>query len=227
MRWCAAVFALAVILGNFLAPPIIGSLKPLDPGTVDLRWTSGIDEHITLIDAPKNASPPLGTVETSFSGADSSGADSRRTDSRKVDIDNATGPDGQVFFFPFEPQRRSVKYWDAYGQVTGVLDYVGPGEGQPMSSPVTYIFSGDFARDGYAASRTVEVDAKTGRVVDMTWEHDGITDQLDEETRNALAAPIQREHQLLKALQIFALSMRLVAAIALICGVVLGVRRYR
>ena len=227
MRWCAAVFALAVILGNFLAPPIIGSLKPLDPGTVDLQWTSGIEEHITLIDAPDNASPPMGTVQTTFSGADSPSADPRGADSRKVDIDNATGPDGQVFFFPFEPQRRSVKYWDAYGQVTGVLDYVGPGEGQPMAAPQTYIFTGDFSRDGYEASRTVEVDAKTGHVVDMTWEHDGVEDRLDEGTKAALAEPVAREHRLLKALQILALSMRLVALLALISGVVCGVRRYR
>ena len=169
----------------------------------------------------------MATVSTHFSLNDGRSI----TDTRHVDVDNATGPDGQVFFFPYEPQRRSVKYWDAYGQVTGILDYTGPGEGQSMASPETYVFAGEFAQPAepgehaYQARRTVEVDAKTGRVVDMTWERDGTTDRLTEDTRAALAEPVEREHRLLKALQVLAIAMRLVALIALAWGVVLFARR--
>lgn len=217
MRWCAAVFVIAVILGNVPAPLIINFLKPVEEGTTELTWTSGLKEHISLID-DSSKSAPSATVTTTFPGA-------RDEDTRTIDIDNATGPDGQVFFFPFEPQRRSVKYWDAYGQTSGVLDYVGPGEGQPLSSPESYVFSGSFSGEDYEAERTVEVDAKTGKVLDMTWTHDGIEDRLTPETVAALEDDVVPEHRLLLALQILALTMRLVAIIALVWGVVLFVRR--
>ena len=58
--WCLAVFVLSVALGNFVAPPVISSMKPLANGEHVVEWSDGTREVFTVTGPKKDAMVTVG-----------------------------------------------------------------------------------------------------------------------------------------------------------------------
>ena len=115
--WCLAVFVIALALGNFVAPPVIGAMKLIDNGTYTLTWDDGSTETFEV-------SGPRKSARITGDGIDA-----------EMSRDSGETNRGQVIFFPWEPDRRSYDIYDSTR-----VDYVGPGT---VGGIRTLRFSGD------------------------------------------------------------------------------------
>nr|VDG64242.1 Uncharacterised protein [Streptococcus thermophilus] len=111
------MFIIAVALGNFVAPPVIGAMKLIDNGTYSLTWDDGSKDTFDV-------SGPRKSARITGDGID-------------AEISRVSGETnhGQVIFFPWEPDRRSYDIYDGTR-----VDYIGPGTAHGMR---TLRFSGD------------------------------------------------------------------------------------
>lgn len=194
-----------------LAPPIVSSMKPLANGTTTLTWegpAGPVTEHIEVSGAKKDA-----TVTVRGPGGEFTDEISRYT---------AETTRGLVYLFPFKPDRRSFRFYDAAGDVQGTIDYVGPGE---TSGLRTYEFHGTFAGQNYRADRTFEVEHRTGTLLRATWETDEGTYSLDSATQQAQLDTANSRVRLLKVLQFLAWLGKFIAFLAAVVGVVIFARR--
>lgn len=208
LYWCIAVFVVGMVLGTMVAPPIVTAMKPLKNGVTTLTWTGGVTEEIEVAGAKKDA-----TVTVRGSGGEFSDEISRYT---------AETSRGLVFLFPFEPDRRSFRFYDPAGDAQGTVDYVGPGRVDGLR---TYEFHGTFDGDGYHAERTFEVERRTGTLVGATWETADGTHTLDDATRAAQLSLAHDRVRVLKFLQFLAWLGGFMAVVAAAAGVVIFVRR--
>lgn len=181
------MFVIAVALGNFVAPPLIGAMKPLDNGTYTFEWSDGSVETFEVSGPPKAARITGDGLDAEISRY------SGETDR------------GLVFFFPWQPDRRSYDIYDGTR-----VDYVGPGT---VSGMRTLRFSG--------GERTFEVERRTGSLIDATR---GAL-HLSPATRDRLVSEAASKVRVLRWLQLLAFVARLVAFVAAVVGVVLLVRK--
>lgn len=208
--WCVAVFVIAIALGNFVAPPVISSMKPLSNGTYQVQWagpetvTETMTQTFEVSGGKKNASVRIGDYEAEIS---------RYT---------AETDRGLVFFFPWEPDKRSFAFYDVEGDATAPLDYIGPGTVDGMR---TLEFAGTFTGAGYEAQRTFSVERRSGTVVGATWTVDGATYTLAPAFEAEQIAAAHSTVRILWWLQLLAWVGRFVAFLAAVTGVVLFVRR--
>lgn len=210
LYWCIAVFVLGMVLGTMLAPPIVSSMKPLANGTTTLTWegpAGPVTEHIEVSGAKKDA-----TVTVRGPGGEFTDEISRYT---------AETSRGLVFLFPFEPDRRSFRFYDPVGDAQGTVDYVDPGTVDGLR---TYQFHGTFDDDDYHAERTLEVERRTGTLLRATWKTPEGTYQFDEATASAQLERAHDRVRVLKILQFLAWLGRFIAFLAAVVGVVIFAR---
>ena len=193
-----------------IAPPIVTSMKPLDNGLTELTWSGPgeLNEEIEISGGKKDS-----TLTVRGPGGEFSDEVSRYT---------AETTRGLVFFFPFEPDRRSFRFYDPAGDAQGTVDYVDPGEIEGLK---TYVFHGAFDGDDYHAERTFEVERRTGTVLRATWETSDGTYTLDQATQAAQLEHAHSQVRLLKFLQVLAWLGGFIAFVAAATGVVIFVRR--
>ena len=206
LYWCIALFIFGMVLGTLVAPPIIGSMKPLANGTTTLTW-----------DGPKKV-----TTEIEVDGAKKDAHVTVRGQGREFtdEISRYTAETsrGLVFLFPYGPDRRSFRFYDPVTETQGTVDYVGPGE---VADLRTYVFHGTL--DGQ--ERTFEVERKTGTLLRATWETAEGTYTLDSATEQSLIDAATHKTRILKLLQILTWLGKFIAFIAAVTGVVFFVRR--
>lgn len=210
LYWCVAVFVVGVVLGTMVAPPIVTAMKPLKNGVTTLTWTGPgkVTEDIEITGPKKDA-----TVTVRGPGGEFSDEISRHT---------AETSRGLVFHFPFEPDRRSFRFYDPVGDVQGTVDYVGPGKVDGLR---TYEFHGAFEGEVYHAERTFVVERRTGTLVGATWETADGSFTLDDGTRATQLALAHDRVRVLKFLQFLAFLGAFMAVLAAAVGVVIFVRR--
>ena len=211
LYWCIAVFIVGMALGTMLAPPIVTAMKPLPNGTTTLTWEGPgeiITEAIEVSGTKKDA-----TVTVRGPGREFSDEISRYT---------AETTRGLVFLFPFEPDRRSFRFYDPAGGTQGTVDYVDPGYVDGLR---TYEFHGTFDGGDYHAERAFEVERRTGTLLRATWETPEGAFTLDSATQDAQLQLAHDRVRLLKLLQFLAWLGKFIAFIAAVSGVVIFVRR--
>lgn len=213
LYWCVAVFIIGMVLGTMIAPPITLAMKPLDNGTTTLTWDGPggpITQEIEVSGAQKDA-----TVTVRSAGGEFSDEISRYT---------AETSRGLVFLFPFQPDRRSFRFYDPASDTQGTVDYVGPSQ---IDGLRTYTYHGTFdgADGGKRSERTLEVDRRTGTLLRATWETPEGTYTLDDATAAAQLAHAHDRVRVLKILQVLAWLGKFTAFCAAVAGVVIFARR--
>ena len=205
------MFVFGVVLGTFLAPPIVSAMKPLGNGTTTFTW-EGPGEPVT-VDVEISGAKKDATATVRGPAGEFTDEISRYT---------AETSRGLVFLFPFEPDRRSFRFYDPVGDAEGTVDYVDPSEVDGLR---TYQFHGTFDGEGYHAERTFEVERRTGTLLSATWETPEGTYQFDDATASAQLERAHDRVRLLKLLQFLAWLGKFIAFIAAAVGVVLFVRQ--
>ncbi|MCZ9294836.1 porin PorA family protein [Corynebacterium meitnerae] len=198
--WCLAVFVLSVALGNFVAPPVISSMKPLANGEHVVEWSDGTREVFTVTGPKKDAMVTVGDEQMEIS---------------RYSMDT---PHGLVFFFPWEPEHRSFAFYDVSTGTTAPLDYVGRVEVDGLSA---LRFSGEFGE----VTRTFDVERRTGGVVAATRTGPEGEVTLAASTQDALISEAASRARILWWLQFLALASRVIAVLAAATGLILLVRR--
>ena len=198
--WCLAVFVLSVALGNFVAPPVISSMKPLANGEHVVEWSDGTREVFTVTGPKKDAMVTVGDEQMEIS---------------RYSMET---PHGLVFFFPWEPEHRSFAFYDAPTDTTAPLDYVGLVEVDGLSA---LRFSGEFGE----VTRTFDVERRTGSVVAATRTSADGEVTLAASTQDKLVRDASSRARILWWLQFLALASRVIAVLAAATGLILLVRR--
>ena len=207
LYWCIAVFILGMVLGTMVAPPIVGAMKPLANGTTTLTWEGPgepVTEEIEVTGAKKDT-----TVTVTWPGGEFTAEISRYT---------AETTRGLVFLFPFEPDRRSFRFYDPASDAQGTVDYVGPSE---IDGLKTYTYHGLID----ATEHTLQVERRTGTLLRATRETPDGTYSLDNATQAAQLDAAHDRVRVLKLLQFLAWLGKFIAFIAAAVGVVIFVRR--
>lgn len=198
--WCLAVFVLSVALGNFVAPPVISSMKPLANGEHVVEWSDGTREVFTVTGPKKDAMVTVGDEQMEIS---------------RYSMET---PHGLVFFFPWEPEHRSFAFYDAPTDTTAPLDYVGRVEVDGLRA---LRFSGEFGE----VTRTFDVERRTGSVVAATRTSADGEVTLAASTQDKLVDEASSRARILWWLQFLALASRVIAVLAAVTGLILLVRR--
>ena len=198
--WCLAVFVLSVALGNFVAPPVISSMKPLANGEHVVEWSDGTREVFTVTGPKKDAMVTVGDEQMEIS---------------RYSMET---PHGLVFFFPWEPEHRSFAFYDAPTDTTAPLDYVGRVEVDGLRA---LRFSGEFGE----VTRTFDVERRTGGVVAATRTSADGEVTLAASTQDKLVRDASSRARILWWLQFLALASRVIAVLAAATGLILLVRR--
>ena len=198
--WCLAVFVISVALGNFVAPPVISSMKPLANGEHVVEWSDGTREVFTVTGPKKDAMVTVGDEQMEIS---------------RYSMET---PHGLVFFFPWEPEHRSFAFYDAPTDTTAPLDYVGRVEVDGLSA---LRFSGEFGE----VTRTFDVERRTGSVVAATRTSADGEVTLAASTQDKLVDEASSRARILWWLQFLALASRVIAVLAAATGLILLVRR--
>ena len=198
--WCLAVFVLSVALGNFVAPPVISSMKPLANGEHVVEWSDGTREVFTVTGPKKDAMVTVGDEQMDIS---------------RYSMET---PHGLVFFFPWEPEHRSFAFYDAPTDTTAPLDYVGRVEVDGLRA---LRFSGEFGE----VTRTFDVERRTGSVVAATRTSADGEVTLAASTQDKLVDEASSRARILWWLQFLALASRVLAVLAAAMGLILLVRR--
>jgi len=198
--WCLAVFVLSVALGNFVAPPVISSMKPLANGEHVVEWSDGTGEVFTVTGPKKDAMVTVGDEQMEIS---------------RYSMET---PHGLVFFFPWEPEHRSFAFYDAPTATTAPLDYVGRVEVDGLRA---LRFSGEFGE----VTRTFDVERRTGSVMAATRTSADGEVTLAASTQDKLVDEASSRARILWWLQFLALASRVIAVLAAATGLILLVRR--
>ena len=198
--WCLAVFVLSVALGNFVAPPVISSMKPLANGEHVVEWSDGTREVFTVTGPKKDAMVTVGDEQMEIS---------------RYSMETSHG---LVFFFPWEPEHRSFAFYDAPTDTTAPLDYVGRVEVDGLRA---LRFSGEFGE----VTRTFDVERRTGGVVAATRTSADGEVTLAASTQDKLVRDASSRARILWWLQFLALASRVIAVLAAATGLILLVRR--
>lgn len=198
--WCLAVFVLSVALGNFVAPPVISSMKPLANGEHVVEWSDGTREVFTVTGPKKDAMVTVGDEQMEIS---------------RYSMETSHG---LVFFFPWEPEHRSFAFYDVPTATTAPLDYVGLVEVDGLRA---LRFSGEFGE----ATRTFDVERRTGSVVAATRTSADGEVTLAASTQDKLVDEASSRARILWWLQFLALASRVIAVLAAATGLILLVRR--
>ncbi|PMC64917.1 hypothetical protein CJ203_02535 [Corynebacterium tuscaniense] len=207
--WCLAVFVLSIALGNFVAPPVIGSMKPLANGEHVVEWSDGTREVFNVTGPKKDAMVTVGDEQMEIS---------------RYSMET---PHGLVFFFPWEPEHRSFAFYDVPTGTTVPLDYLGRVEVDGLRA---LRFSGEFGATDSADSpdpvtRTFDVERRTGRVVAATRTTADGEVTLAASTQDKLVDEATSRVRILWWLQFLALAGRVLAVLAAIMGLIILVRR--
>ena len=198
--WCLAVFVLSVALGNFVAPPVISSMKPLANGEHVVEWSDGTREVFNVTGPKKDAMVTVGDEQMDIS---------------RYSMET---PHGLVFFFPWEPEHRSFAFYDVPTATTAPLDYVGRVEVDGLRA---LRFSGEFGE----VTRTFDVERRTGSVVAATRTSADGEVTLAASTQDKLVDEASSRARILWWLQFLALASRVIAVLAAATGLILLVRR--
>ena len=198
--WCLAVFVLSVALGNFVAPPVISSMKPLANGEHVVEWSDDTREVFTVTGPKKDAMVTVGDEQMEIS---------------RYSMETSHG---LVFFFPWEPEHRSFAFYDAPTATTAPLDYVGRVEVDGLRA---LRFSGEFGE----VTRTFDVERRTGSVVAATRTSADGEVTLAASTQDKLVDEASSRARILWWLQFLALASRVIAVLAAATGLILLVRR--
>lgn len=118
---------------------------------------------------------------------------------------------------PYEPQRRTYPMWWEGEEVP--LDYVGSGSVQGLQ---TYKYSATLPG---GCVRDVDVERRTGRILDEIWSCEGQQWVLGEASRSEGIAAAKKDMRVLVALQVMAVLTRLIGAAAFVVGLVAYARR--
>ena len=191
---------LSVALGNFVAPPVISSMKPLANGEHVVEWSDGTREVFTVTGPKKDAMVTVGDEQMEIS---------------RYSMET---PHGLVFFFPWEPEHRSFAFYDAPTATTAPLDYVGRVEVDGLRA---LRFSGEFGE----VTRTFDVERRTGGVVAATRTSADGEVTLAASTQDKLVDEASSRARILWWLQFLALASRVIAVLAAATGLILLVRR--
>lgn len=202
--WCLAVFVFGVALGNFLAPPVISAMKPLDNGAYEVEWSDDTREVFVV------------------SGPEKKAVVNVRGEEMEISRSSMETPLGLVFFFPWQPEHRSFPFFDAETGLSAPLDYVGPTE---IAGLRALRFSGTFDTEEGQVTRTFDVERRTGRVLDASRTTSAGTVTLAESTKSMLIDDASSLTRTLWWLQFLTLLGRLFAVSAVVVGVVTLVRR--
>ncbi|MDK8797859.1 porin PorA family protein [Corynebacterium sp. MSK044] len=213
--WCLAVFVISVALGNFVAPPVISSMKPLANGEHVVEWSDGTREVFNVTGPKKDAMVTVGDEQMEIS---------------RFSMET---PQGLVFFFPWEPEHRSFAFYDVSTATTAPLDYVGPVEVNGLRA---LRFSGEFGSadspDSPGSSdspdrvtRTFDVERRTGGVVAATRTTADGEVTLAASTQDELVREASSRVRILWWLQFLALAGRVFAVLAAVMGLIILVRR--
>ncbi len=123
---------------------------------------------------------------------------------------------GLTYFFPYQPERRSYPYSDPFSLRAVPMDYLGPGN---VAGLETYKYRAEVADGEYRAERIVDLERRTGRVLDETWTTSGGPAEgffrLSDDSRAEAVDAARREVGILRALQVLAWVTRLVAVLTL------------
>ena len=191
---------LSVALGNFVAPPVISSMKPLANGEHVVEWSDGTREVFTVTGPKKDAMVTVGDEQMEIS---------------RYSMETSHG---LVFFFPWEPEHRSFAFYDAPTDTTAPLDYVGRVEVDGLRA---LRFSGEFGE----VTRTFDVERRTGGVVAATRTSADGEVTLAASTQDKLVRDASSRARILWWLQFLALASRVIAVLAAATGLILLVRR--
>lgn len=191
---------LSVALGNFVAPPVISSMKPLANGEHVVEWSDGTREVFTVTGPKKDAMVTVGDEQM------------------EISRHSMETPHGLVFFFPWEPEHRSFAFYDAPTDTTAPLDYVGRVEVDGLRA---LRFSGEFGE----VTRTFDVERRTGGVVAATRTSADGEVTLAASTQDKLVDEASSRARILWWLQFLALASRVIAVLAAVTGLILLVRR--
>lgn len=200
---------LSIALGNFVAPPVIGSMKPLANGEHVVEWSDGTREVFDVTGPKKDAMVTVGDEQMDIS---------------RYSMET---PHGLVFFFPWEPEHRSFAFYDVPTGTTAPLDYVGRVEVDGLRA---LRFSGEFGATDSADSpdrvtRTFDVERRTGRVVAATRTTADGEVTLAASTQDELVREAASRVRILWWLQFLALAGRVFAVLAAVMGLIILVRR--
>lgn len=231
MTKCLVVLVVCFAL-NLIAPVVIAHQRTIAPNTT----TS------TTFDGPAPLSIELSTATGPKSGqviidADIAVDGTRITDSYVVHASSAlpaAGRAGLSHVFPYRPERLSYPYSDPFAPQTfdnpAHLDYVGPGN---VGGLDTYKYRANISGEGYAAERIIDLQVKTGAVLDETWsvEHSSAGGpptglyRMSEQSRTAAWEHAAAQVRVLRGLQVLAWVTRFVALVALVWAAVTVARR--
>ncbi|SDS81965.1 porin PorA family protein [Corynebacterium timonense] len=119
---------------------------------------------------------------------------------------------GLTYLFPAVPRPRSYPYADPFASGAVPLDYVGPGN---VAGVETYQYRAVVDEGDYQAERIIDLERRTGRVLDETWSTaDGLF-RLSEESRRAAVDTARGSVRMLRGFEVLSWLSRAVAVLTL------------
>lgn len=209
---CAAVIAACVAL-NLLSPLIISSQRVLAPTQDVLRFDGPTALHRTITIEEEPAQKGLFMSAEVINDGELIASDRFEVNPSSAFPTSSPGSSrqGLGYVMPYAPERRSYPFYDPVGDVTVPLDYVGA---RSVGGLETYKYRAEIDVAGYRAERIIDVERRTGRLLDETWTVNGNLYVLSDATKATELANAYRDVRVLKALQIMAFLTRLIGVVA-------------
>lgn len=224
LAWAAGIVVVALAC-NLASPIVIALQRPLETGTQSMRFDGpGVEQftRTTTLEKSTEQDPDTGKDKDVYTLTTEQDGPEAYTDSFRINPTTAfpeKDRHGVGVYLPYRPERRSYPYFDPRSQTTVPLDYLGPGS---IGGLETYQYRATLPDD---AQRTINVERRTGMLVDESWSLSSGVWTLSEDSKADAVDTARGKVAWLRALQIMALVTRLIAVVALIWALVLLARR--
>lgn len=224
---CLVVLVAGFVL-NLISPVVIAQQRTIHPGESTVITYDGPAELLTTLSTekgPKSGHVVINAV-TTLDGTE-------LADSYTVHASTALPVDGRAgltHVFPYRPERITYPYSDPFAPETfdtpARLDYLGPGS---VGGLDTYKYRANISAPGYEAQRTIDLQMRTGEVLDETWSvNQGPVEglfRMSEQSRAQAREHAAGQVRVLRALQVLAWVTRFAAIAALAWAAVTVARR--
>lgn len=222
---CAAGILVVALACNIASPIVIAYQRPLETGTHSMSFSGPEGQQFTrttVLEKSTTQDPDTGKKKDVYTLTTEQDGPEAYTDAFQINPTTAfpeKDRHGVGVYLPYRPERRSYPYFDPRSQSTVPLDYLGPGS---VGGLETYQYRATLPDD---AQRTVNVERRTGMLVDESWSLPSGVWTLSEASKSDAVDTARGKVAWLRGLQIMALVTRLIAVVALVWALVLLARR--